>query len=372
MRLVLVLEDLLTGGAQVHAVELATRLRARGWSVEAAVLGRQVAPALAERLGGGLHVLDQQGLTRPGEWARLAAAVAALRGDLVVAVNQVAGCVTAAARLSGRLRTPTAAVLHCTGVQGRAGWVRTGGFLACAPRFDAVVLVSERQRAHWRRRGLAARRTEVIRNGVDLDRHRRAGPAERAAAKRALGLDPSVLTLGAVAMFRREKNHLQMLEGLAALRQLGLPVELILVGDGPTRAEVEGRARALEVQGAVRICGEQADVRPYLAAMDVGLLCSTTVETSPLFALELMASGSPMVAPRLGGLEEVIEDAVDGLLFAPADTGALVRQLKRAADPVVRRKLADAAHLKAQAFSVDVMTDRYEAVFRDLAPARAA
>ena len=181
-----------------------------------------------------------------------------------------------------------------------------------------------------------------------------------------MGLGPSTLTLGSVAMFRREKNHLQLVQALAALRRAGVAAHLILVGDGPTREVVEAQVAALALDTAVSFCGEQADVQPFLAAMDVGVLCSTSVETLPLFGLELMAAGAPLVASRIGGLEELVEDGVDGLLFPPHDTTALVRQLKRCADPVVRTRLAVAAAAKAQDFGAEVMVDRYAELFDGL------
>ena len=369
MRLVFVLEDLLTGGAQSHSVELARRLRGRGMDVEILVLGRRSAPGLVERLGSGLTLLDQQGLTRPGEWSRLGAAIRARRPDMVVAVNQVATCVAAFARATAGPRVPLAAVFHATRIQGAAGWVRTAPFLAAARTCDALVYVSERQRAHWARRGLAPRRTTVIRNGVDLQRHRPVDAQVRMAAKVALGLGPSTLTLGSVAMFRPEKNHLQLIRALAALRRAGVAAELVLVGDGPTRSVVEAQVAALGLGAVVRFCGERAEVQPYLAAMDVGVLCSTSVETLPLFGLELMATGAPLVASRVGGLEELVEDGVDGLLFTAHDTSALVRQLKRCADPVVRGRLSAGAAAKAQGFCADAMADRYAELFNGLAQA---
>ena len=206
----------------------------------------------------------------------------------------------------------------------------------------------------------------MIRNGVDLQRHRPVDASTRAAAKAALRIAPSALTLGSVAMFRPEKNHLQLIRALAALRQADIPAELVLVGDGPTRRTVEAQVAALGLDKVVRFCGEQAEVRPFLAALDAGVLCSTSVETLPLFGLELMATGAPLVASRIGGLEELVEDGVDGLLFPAHDTPALVRQLKRCADPVVRGRLSAGAAAKAQGFSADAMADRYAELFGGL------
>lgn len=367
MRVVMVLEDLLVGGAQVHSLDLARRLQARGMEVAMLVLGAEVAPALRRRAPAELTVLAQRGLTRPAEWRRLLEAVAAARPDLLMVVNPVAGCVGAAARGLGRVRAPVVAVFHSTAVRSAAGWVRTGGFLASARLCNALVYVSERQERHWRRRGLRARRVEVIRNGVELAGRARATPEDRAGAKRALRLSPDAPVFGSVAMFRPEKNHRQMLHALHALRRDGVRAELLLVGDGPTRAACEAEAARLGLGAAVRFAGEQAQVAPYLRAMDAGLLCSTAVETLPLFGLELMATGAPLIASRVGALEELVEDGVDGLLFPRGDTGALLRRMRRCLDGDERGRLGEAAFRKAGAFCADVMADRYASLFRDLA-----
>ena len=80
-----------------------------------------------------------------------------------------------------------------------------------------------------------------------------------------------------------------------------------------------------------------------------------------------MATGAPLVASRVGGLEELVEDGVDGLLFPPHDTAVLVRQLKRCADPVVRARLAAGAQSKVQGFCAEAMADRYAELFGRLA-----
>lgn len=363
------LEDLLTGGAQVHSLDLAQRLQGRGFRPEVVVLGAEVAPGMAARSTAPVTVLGQRGLRRPSEWGRLGAALQARDADLIVAVNQVAGCVAAAARATGRLRAPVVALFHSTAVRGVAGWARTAPYLAAARACQALVFVSEAQRAHWRRRGCGARRVEVIRNGVEVPRSPPLDEAGRALAKARLGLDPLRPVFGAVAMFRREKNLGHAIEAVARLRLRGHRVQLLLVGDGPTRPALEARALELDLGGAVRFAGEQREVAPFLQAMDAGLLCSTSVETLPLFGLELMAAGAPLIAPRLGGLEELVEHGVDGLLFPPGDTDALVDAVALCLDSGVRGRLAGHARLKAKGFCAEVMADRYAALFRSLARA---
>jgi L-malate glycosyltransferase len=371
MRVLFVLEDLLTGGAQIHALDLCARLRVRGFATEVVILGAEAAPALAARAGASLSRLDQRGLRHPAEWGRLGRALAARQPDLVVSVNQVAGCVVGTARITGRLRAPAVAICHTSAVRSWAGRARTAGFFAAARAHQALVFVSKGQRRYWRRRGLSAPRTAMIHNGVDL--RPAAAPlarAEREAARRELGLDADLPTFGAAAMFRREKNLGQVVEAAGRLKAHGTPVQLLLVGDGPERRAVQARAEALGLGPLVRFPGEQADVAPYLRAMDAGVLCSTSVETLPLFGLEIMATGAPLIAPAVGGLPELVAHGRDGLIFRPGDTDGLVGALRLCCEPGARDQMGGEAFAKAQSFGADEMADRYAELFRQVQSAR--
>src|SRR4029077_13405288 len=110
--------------------------------------------------------------------------------------------------------------------------------------------------------------------------------------------------IGICAALRPEKNHVQLVDAVAALRARGIPARALVIGDGPMRPAIEARARAAGVADEVRITGFQQDVRPYLAACDTAVLCSTTIETFSLAALEAMALGRPGAHSDLRGRRE--------------------------------------------------------------------
>jgi glycosyltransferase involved in cell wall biosynthesis len=94
------------------------------------------------------------------------------------------------------------------------------------------------------------------------------------------------------------------------------------------RAEIEQRCTALGVTDHVIIAGMQPDVRPFIAAFDVGILCSISIETLSLAALEVMAMGIPMVMSELGGASEIV-NGENGMLFPVGDGSALVEALAK-------------------------------------------
>src|SRR5262245_52856764 len=173
------------------------------------------------------------------------------------------------------------------------------------------------------------------------------------------------------AVLRPERNHVQLVEAVARLRQRGIAAHALLIGDGETRAAIEARARALGVERAVSITGLQKDVRPLVGACDAMALCSTAVETFSLAGLEAMALARPVVHADIGGAKEMIRPGHDGFLFPVNDTGTLVERLLKLADPALRDELGgNARRAVEERFSEHSMIERYESILIELAATR--
>lgn len=235
---------------------------------------------------------------------------------------------------------------------------------------DWLVYVCEAQARYWHRRKLFARRTEVIYNGVDLEHFRVDDPAgER--LRKILGFAPGDLVIGMSAVLRPEKNHLQLVEAIGWLRRRGIPARALFIGDGEMRTAIEARAAALGLKEHVLITGLQQDVRPLVSACDAIALCSTSVETFSLAALEAMALARPVVHADLGGAAEMIRHRREGFLFRVGDTRALTEALAALADPQLRRRMgAQARRTVEERFSERAMIERYEIRLQELAITR--
>lgn len=194
-----------------------------------------------------------------------------------------------------------------------------------------VVAVSEAVRDETARTlGVPPERITVIPNGVNTHEFT---PTPR----------PVVApVIGCTGRLHRKNGHRILLDAFAAIREAVPEARLLLVGDGPERGPLERTVTRRGLGGAVTFAGEQADVRPWLHRMAVYVQPSIAEGMSNSI-LEAMACGLPVVATRVGGTPEVVEDGVSGLLVPPDDPSALATSLLTLLGDPARRAAMGAA-----------------------------
>jgi len=369
-RLIFVTGSLSYGGAERHAVALMNRLAERGHECHAVYI-KNIGDQLDRlRLGeyGTVRCLNADRYFDRRALADFAAHLSLLRPSVVVAANPYALLYSWLALRRAGARAPLAVTFHTTLLPGVKEWLQ---MLYYRPFFwaaDCLVFICEAQRRHWLRRGVFSRRNELIYNGVDTEAFCESlSPEERRSLRSALGFSDDDFVIGISALLRPEKNHVQLVEAVATLRKMGIPVRALMIGDGATRPTVEARARALDIEGDIVITGLQRDIRPYVAACDAVALCSEAVETFSLAALEAMALGKPVVHSDIGGAAEMILPGENGFLFRVGDTAALVDKLTRLLNRSDRERMGRKAREVVEAlFSERAMVDRYERMRLDL------
>jgi glycosyltransferase involved in cell wall biosynthesis len=158
-----------------------------------------------------------------------------------------------------------------------------------------------------------------------------------------------------------------LIRAFARVRQAVADAHLVLVGDGPLLQDLTALAASLGVGDAVHFAGYQPHSGPFLRAMDVFALTSRS-EGMPQAVLEASVTGLPVVASRVGGLPEVIEEGVTGLMFPSGDDAALASALcGLLEDPARRRALGGAARARVEGtFSVARMAGDYHRAFLEL------
>jgi L-malate glycosyltransferase len=215
--------------------------------------------------------------------------------------------------------------------------------------------------------GFPHERIVTIQNGVDVSRF---SPSLREVAREDLGLASGQMVIGTAGRLVPVKDHANLVEALAILRDHDVAFTALVAGEGPLRAGIQALIAALGLQSHVRLLGQRADIERVFAALDVFVLSSTSEGMSNTI-LEAMASGAPIVATNVGGAEELVDDGVTGLLVPPQNREALAGALARmAASPARRREMGAAARVKAKSeFSLARMLGDYDALYLGLAGA---
>lgn len=212
--------------------------------------------------------------------------------------------------------------------------------------------------------GVDPARVVSIPTGIDLERF---SPGPAAAAREALGIAREGAVVGIVATLRSWKGHRHLLEALSALPDRG--VRLLVVGDGPQREALEVLARELGIAGRVHFAGNQADVAPWLRALDLFCLPSYANEGVPQALMQAMACGLAVISTPVGSIAEIVQDGDTGRLVAPQDAPALGAAIEELlGDAALRSRLAANARAAAlQRFGEDRMVERMIEVFRAVA-----
>ena len=190
-----------------------------------------------------------------------------------------------------------------------------------ARQVDTVIVNADALRVEGEERGMRCR-WALLQNGVDTDHFRLAPPDPGARA--ALGLDPQRPVVGTIGRLEDRKGHDQLLRAAGTMLAggNGRRPQIVIVGDGPLREQLQAQAQSLGVADSVRFVGIVADVRPSLAAMDVFVLPSHAEGMSNAL-MEAMAAARPVVATAVGGNTEVVVDGKTGVLIPPADPAAI-------------------------------------------------
>jgi glycosyltransferase involved in cell wall biosynthesis len=159
-----------------------------------------------------------------------------------------------------------------------------------------------------------------------------------------------------VARFVVVKNLALLLHACALLRDRGARFRCVLIGDGPLRQELEAKRAELGLQTIVEMPGAtgQDKVAGWWQRAAAGLLTSQN-EGMPVCLMEAAASGVPVVATRVGGIPELVEDSVTGFMCAPGDAAGIASALEKLlTDPELNSRIGTAARKQAEArFSLE-------------------
>lgn len=250
----------------------------------------------------------------------------------------------------------------------RATWIRLERF--CAGLCQTIVVVAEADR----RRGLdlgvgRPDQYELIRSGIEIEAYRDVH-LDRAAARRRIGVPDGAFVVGTVGRLGRQKSPLDLVAAFARLAAARSDAHLVLVGDGPDRAEVERAVAGAGLADRVHLLGLRMDVPEILPAFDVFALASRW-EGLPRVFPQAMAAGLPIVATRVDGAPDAITPGENGWLVDVGDAEALGGHLVAlAADPARTLAMGVRGRERVEEFSARRMVDRLAALYTRLVEAR--
>src|SRR5947199_7891972 len=199
----------------------------------------------------------------------------------------------------------------------------------CFRAGHSLITVSEPQKQYLQAQGIAADRISCLANGVDTRRFHPDIDPEPIRTRYSLGQQPVVGFLGSLKPWHGMDF---LLDAMVQLRRRQRDQRLLIVGEGPGLEHIRERVRSNALEEHVLLAGKvrHEEIPAYLAAMDLTVAPYSAEQPfyfSPLKVFESLAAGRPVVAPRLGQLNELIDHGVTGLLYDAGDLDALVESM---------------------------------------------
>jgi glycosyltransferase involved in cell wall biosynthesis len=223
--------------------------------------------------------------------------------------------------------------------------------------FTHFIAVSDAVKQSLVEQGVSQEKIHVVYNAVDTQRFHQAH--EKSDIREELGISPQEIAYGMVANLNPVKNHLAVIESLKEIHSGGQAAHLILAGEGQLREELEAKVDELELSNHVHFIGSREDIENVLSAFDIFILASFTEGLSNAL-LEAMAAKKPVIASRVGGNIEVVEDGVNGFLVALESAAITAAMKKLYESAALRASLGEKALLRVEShFSLEKMVGQY-------------
>jgi len=365
VRVVEVMATGTNGGAQEHVYSLVTRLDPANYDVRVVSLSHGSSVRRLEKAGVDVSVIDE-----PDDRAAvraLAEMLAEMEPEVIhnhMYRAEVVG--TRAALLLGEMGCKRPAIIS-TVHSSRVRCVDDRVALRqLTPLMDRLIVVSKAIELKIQEEGRTGAPTSLIYNGVDLQRYNHQQPC--CTLHEEYLIPESAPIVGVVARLEAEKGHRVLLEAWPLVLDEHPEAWLLVVGEGSERNSLEAQAGSLGISDHVVFTGRREDVPAVTAALDVAVLPSYR-EAQGLSVLEAMALSRPVVASNVGGIPEMIEDGVTGLLVPPGNREALADAINHLlSDHPYADMLAKRGHdLVHDRFCIELMTSQIETLYDEAA-----
>jgi glycosyltransferase involved in cell wall biosynthesis len=361
IRVVEVLATGTSGGAQEHVLGLVSRMDHARFDVSIVSLSPGSAARKLERAGFEVLVIDEH--DDAIATGALAAHLVDVRPDVIHNHMYRAELVGTRAAIAlgevGHRRPYIVSTVHSSRVRSEEDREM---LRVLTPAMDQLIAVSKMIEDKLVAEGRTTAPITRIYNGVDLSRYERVEAC--CTLPDEYGMEPGSQIVGVVARLEPEKGHPTLLEAWPLVLRAVPDAYLLIVGEGSRREALEAQTRDLRIAHRVVFTGRRDDVPSVTAALDVAVLPSYR-EAQGLSILEALALSRPVVASNVGGIPEMITDAVNGILVPPHDPDALAAAIIRLLrDHPFADTLGRAGHdMVHERFCIDLMVESVQAIY---------
>jgi glycosyltransferase involved in cell wall biosynthesis len=354
------------GGGEVLLMHLVRGCVAAGWQTSVLCPSETALAAQATAAGAAVKTMSM----RPGSACSIVGEIRrqATNLEIVVGTGYFTNLLTRLAAVATRVRVVNLvqvdpAASRADGGSRGALLVRNVADATTRSRADAFITVSEAVGRALAASGVAPVRVHVVRNGVDAQAIRAAAVREPLTVALPAGEGPLV---GCVARLEKVKGVADFVDAAAVVARDVPDARFVVAGSGSQEQSLIAR-RAAAPAGRLEFLGHTQPVEPLLAALDVLVLPSLS-EALGLALLEAGALGVPVVATAVGGIPEVVEDGVTGILVPPGQPAAVADAVTRLlSDPAAARAMGEAARERVEReFTLERMVAGHLAVYESL------
>ena len=235
-------------------------------------------------------------------------------------------------------------------------------------RVVGIIFVSEGQKKKLESFGIRGRKSWVVYNAVSVNSLKGEREAEiRGTVFNSLGIQENSKLIVTAGRLSPEKGHRFLVE---AIRKLGQQINgtyFVFCGDGPCKKDIEKQAQDLGIGDQCRFPGFRRDLQEIFHAMDLMVLPSLT-EGLPNVILEAFAWAKPVVATNVGGVPEIVENGINGLLVPPKQPNLLAEAIEKCLmSPEMARQFGKAGYHKIKAeFTFEAQTHKLEAIYQEV------
>jgi glycosyltransferase involved in cell wall biosynthesis len=231
--------------------------------------------------------------------------------------------------------------------------------------YDRIVTISEGIRRVLLSEGIPKDKIVCVPSGVDYRRY--AQPCDKHWFRREFGLLPAHRTIAMIAQFIPRKGHRLLIEAARHILVSCPEARFLLFGMGPLEKEIQWSCEHKGIADKVIFCGFRNDLDRILPCLDL-VIHPAEMEGLGVSLLQAAAAGVPIVASRVGGIPEIVQDGVNGYLIDVGDRRAIMRRIiELLADPEKARRFGSSGRMIVRSrFSIDAMVKGNLAVYREM------